>query len=558
MKKKIIFSVLLTMLLFVSLSPRQKYKNTVKQLDLYANQIDAKKIDNAKDMAYELGLGINIGDTFGYWDTTQSIKSYGRTWNPLPTQAFYNSLHEAGFDSVRLAVNWYMFTSDPANGDYTISDDYLNIIRNQIEMAINAKLYVIINIHSETGHKGQPGNQCAAAGIPGGECMVDATDERFEISKNYLESIWSQVAEEYKDIDERLLFEGFNEILGTSGWADSAASLKQNEANNTNALNQIFVDTVRSKGGYNPTRFLLCNAYATNIASASKFVYPKTNGVKDNRVLVGFHNYDVWKYLDGRATSTDIVNKASIFGEFWTGYSPEYMISSCAAVEAGNASENQTKACQRIHIDTYMKKLLDNKIAVFIWDDGGNAHSLVNRKATSVDNLWKSLTGYNTSTLGNTIMEMRKQYTDISVGTETEVSDDNYNLENNSEYEIKNKTIYVVPNTTEIKASELLNKLHSTISIEIYNNDIKISTNDYVGTGYKIKVQDDYYNIVVLGDITGDGKISLGDVSALYNHYKGNKTLQGLKLEAGKLTGNNQVLLGDVSKLYNFYRGVKL
>ena len=26
-------------------------------------------------------------------------------------------------------------------------------------------------------------------------------------------------------------------------------------------------------------------------------------------------------------------------------------------------------------------------------------------------------------------------------------------------------------------------------------------------------------------------------------------------LEAGKLTGNNTITLGDISKLYNFYRG---
>lgn len=50
---------------------------------------------------------------------------------------------------------------------------------------------------------------------------------------------------------------------------------------------------------------------------------------------------------------------------------------------------------------------------------------------------------------------------------------------------------------------------------------------------------------------------TIGDISALYNHYKGNKIQSGVYLEAGLLTGNDKVMIGDVSKLYNFYRGNK-
>ncbi len=64
-----------------------------------------------------------------------------------------------------------------------------------------------------------------------------------------------------------------------------------------------------------------------------------------------------------------------------------------------------------------------------------------------------------------------------------------------------------------------------------------------------------FIDVVVLGDITGDGLIQIGDVSALYNHYRNNKILTGVYLEAGLLTGNDSVLIGDVSKLYNFYKG---
>ena len=125
-------------------------------------------------------------------------------------------------------------------------------------------------------------------------------------------------------------------------------------------------------------------------------------------------------------------------------------------------------------------------------------------------------------------------------------------------YQIKNDTVYVKPTSKEVKVSEVLSKVSSSYTIEAYNtNNVKISVNDYIGTGNKLKTNEKYYAIIILGDTTGDGKIEIGDVAALYNHYRGNKFLKGYYLEAGKLTEGNEVAIGDVAKLYNFYRGKK-
>ena len=124
-------------------------------------------------------------------------------------------------------------------------------------------------------------------------------------------------------------------------------------------------------------------------------------------------------------------------------------------------------------------------------------------------------------------------------------------------YEIKNNIIYAVPTTFEYKTAELLSRAKNN-SVEVYNNENKLlGMNDSVGTGYKLKVSNSTYDIVVLGDITGDGNISLGDVSKLYNYYKGNRDLEDIFKESGKLTNNNNVTLGDIAKLYNYYKGNK-
>ncbi|MBE6158467.1 MAG: hypothetical protein E7159_01420 [Firmicutes bacterium] len=123
-------------------------------------------------------------------------------------------------------------------------------------------------------------------------------------------------------------------------------------------------------------------------------------------------------------------------------------------------------------------------------------------------------------------------------------------------YEVKQKKVIVKPAEKEYKQSELESNVETANDMEIYDHDNKkISNTDPVGTGYKIKTSNVYYDIVVLGDITGDGLVQIGDVSALYNHYRGKKTLKGVYLEAGLLTGNDEVMIGDVSRLYNFYKG---
>ena len=123
-------------------------------------------------------------------------------------------------------------------------------------------------------------------------------------------------------------------------------------------------------------------------------------------------------------------------------------------------------------------------------------------------------------------------------------------------YRIESNTIYVTPTANNLLVEELLRNLDSTEKIEIYNNsNVKLEKEENVMTGYKLKTSGVTYNIVVLGDVTGDGYVNLGDIAKLYNNYKGKTSLTGDFLEAGKVTNNANVTLGDVAKLYNFYMG---
>ncbi len=123
-------------------------------------------------------------------------------------------------------------------------------------------------------------------------------------------------------------------------------------------------------------------------------------------------------------------------------------------------------------------------------------------------------------------------------------------------YRIDNNTLYAVPTANNFIGEELLRNVESIDKIELYNtNNEKIEKEEVVKTGYKLKTSNVTFDIVVLGDVTGDGAINFGDVSKLYNTYKKKTTLEGNFLQAGHLTNNSNISFGDISKLYNFYKG---
>ena len=63
--------------------------------------------------------------------------------------------------------------------------------------------------------------------------------------------------------------------------------------------------------------------------------------------------------------------------------------------------------------------------------------------------------------------------------------------------------------------------------------------------------------IVVTGDTNGDGKITVGDSSAIVNHSKGKITLVGAYLEAADTNYDGQVTVEDKSVLTNVRLNLK-
>ena len=61
--------------------------------------------------------------------------------------------------------------------------------------------------------------------------------------------------------------------------------------------------------------------------------------------------------------------------------------------------------------------------------------------------------------------------------------------------------------------------------VKVYNHDNKSKLSGLIGTGDKVKIYLDStlvseYDVIIKGDLTGDGETKIGDIAKLYQYFK--------------------------------------
>lgn len=93
----------------------------------------------------------------------------------------------------------------------------------------------------------------------------------------------------------------------------------------------------------------------------------------------------------------------------------------------------------------------------------------------------------------------------------------------------------------ENTVQDILNKITTELEIEIVNNENKIlEPEDIVGTGTKIRIKEKgyilrEYQIILYGDINGDGKINSTDLLVLQRHILEIQQVEGVYKKAGNI-----------------------
>ncbi len=229
------------------------------------NSFSFSDLPTPTEIYKEMGFGFNIGNTM---EVPENPTLWG---NPYPTKDFIDSIKAAGFKTVRIPTAW--FTHSDTN-TYTIHTSWLDSVKTVVDYCINNDLYVILNSHWDKGWL---------------EDRVNASDRAIVLARQ--SAYWTQIANYFKDYDEKLLFAGANEpgvndVYGTD--------FGQDRVNILNEYHQAFIDAVRSTGGNNTSRSLIISGPRTDIELTNS-VYHSLPVDPSNRLMVELHFYP-WQF----------------------------------------------------------------------------------------------------------------------------------------------------------------------------------------------------------------------------------------------------------------------
>lgn len=115
----------------------------------------------------------------------------------------------------------------------------------------------------------------------------------------------------------------------------------------------------------------------------------------------------------------------------------------------------------------------------------------------------------------------------------------------------------VVPYILTVGDNVTIKDLKNEYNITAFNGTSVASEDTVVGTGDTFKSGNTTYTVIVYGDTNGDGLVDSDDAFDMLSHYVGNKTLNGVYLEAANVedTSKNEVDSDDAYRTKSFYVG---
>ena len=241
----------------------------------------------AMDIAALMYPGWNLGNTMEAGNSSNNWKNAGigseTAWQSAKTtQQLIDQVKASGFKSVRIPCAWVMGHITDAEA-CTIDADWLARVHEVVDYCIKNDLYVIINQHWDGGWIEHDGLTAASD--------VDAT-------KAKLTKIWTQIANSFKNYDERLIFAGMNEP-GVGGGDANALLGTADLANRIAEYEQTFIEAVRATGGNNAKRVLVVQGPNTNIDNTVAHNYmAKLHDSATDRLMVEVHFYDPYQFTD--------------------------------------------------------------------------------------------------------------------------------------------------------------------------------------------------------------------------------------------------------------------
>ena len=383
-----ILSLLMAMTIFIGLDLG----------DINAQALSGDTLKNADTEAIleDMGLGWNLGNSLDA--TGGSGLDTETSWsNPKTTQALIDKVKSLGFNTVRVPVSWGKHVS---GDNYTIDSAWLARVKEVVDYCYKNDMYVILNIHHDT-------KSSASASGAGYYPRSSA----YSSSEKFVTSVWSQMAEYFKDYDYHLIFETLNEprLIGTGyeWWFNkwNIPSEVKDAIDCINKLNQKAVDTIRDTGSNNRGRLIMCPGYDASIdgATVSGFKLPTDISGNKNRIAVSVHAYSPYNFAMNIDTSNGATSTYSSYikdelKNLFSTLKSNFRDKGIPVVIGEFGSTDKNNTAERVKWATdYTALAKKNKIPCVLWDNNAFAvyngssivlnseyHGYINRKNNTV------------------------------------------------------------------------------------------------------------------------------------------------------------------------------
>ena len=364
---------------------------TISMIAASVTTMQAQSFETAQEAVTNMGVGWNLGNTLeahakkpnpdidSYWGQ-EGLESENDWGQPNTKPEVFKMMKEAGFGAIRIPVTWYNHMDKDGN----VNAEWMARVKQVVDYALAQDLYCIINVHHDTGAD-EAGKHVS---------WIKAEGANYEKNKSKFEKLWLQIATKFKDYDQKLLFESYNEMLDKYSSWNYATSNKSGGYNETEAMDaykaindyaQSFVNVVRGTEGNNGVRNLVVNTYGaccggkwgTNELPMGPIREMKLpDDVTSNHLIFQIHSYPGLKPNNLAAIKTQVTTMMSdlktilaakgapvIVGEWGT-------LNDDSDVNYNNNKTNYLDFCK--HFVTEAK---NNGIITFYWmglSDGSN------------------------------------------------------------------------------------------------------------------------------------------------------------------------------------------
>ena len=244
----------------------------------------------AFQLVSDMGAGWNLGNSL----ESENNETY---WgNPVTTKAMIDKIAAAGFTTLRVPVRW----DDHYTNGYNISSDYFDRVETVVNYGLANGMYVILNCHHND-------LQTKASEDASVQAQV----------KQELDSIWTQIAERFKNYGDKLIFETINEPRNGEDWTGNSALYKC-----VSDYNETARAAIRRTGGNNAKRLIMMPTYCASGDSA-KISGWSSGG--DDMVAASIHAYLPFDFAfngDGHTqwNTSDLSELKSFFIRIYSGF----------------------------------------------------------------------------------------------------------------------------------------------------------------------------------------------------------------------------------------------